>query len=160
VDIAAERSKFAQRIDILDGEGFRCWGAKQAEDAYSRAKALLQDLGKEARSFIALWGLWLFYWGRGFLGNAQHLVEDLLEIAGRVGDPATMVQAHHAAWATAFSRGDLNATLRHTDGGLQLYEEERDSALLPRFGFLVATQSRTNCPRPEANTSANAWENG
>lgn len=110
------------------------WGAKQAEDAYSRAQRLLQDVGKEARSFIALWGLWLFSWGRGFLDNAQHLVEDLLETASRVGDSTTLVQAHHAAWATAFSRGDLNATLRHTDEGLRLYDEERDSALLARFG--------------------------
>jgi DNA-binding winged helix-turn-helix (wHTH) protein/predicted ATPase len=110
------------------------WGAKQAEDAYSRAQTLLQDVGKEAGAFIALWGLWLFYWGRGFLDNARDLVEDLLDIASRVGDPATLVQAHHAAWATAFSRGDLNATLRHTDEGLRLYDEERDSALLARFG--------------------------
>jgi DNA-binding winged helix-turn-helix (wHTH) protein/predicted ATPase len=110
------------------------WGAKRAEDAYSRAQTLLQDVGKEARSFNALWGLWLFNWGRGFLNNAWDLVEDLLEIASRVGDSATLVQAHHAAWATAFSRGDLNATLRHTDEGLRLYEEERDSPLLARFG--------------------------
>jgi DNA-binding winged helix-turn-helix (wHTH) protein/predicted ATPase len=110
------------------------WGAKQAEDAYSRAQTLLHELGKETTSFTALWGLWLFYWGRGFLDNARDLVEDLLDIASRVGDPATLVQAHHAAWATAFSRGDLNATLRHTDEGLRLYDEERDSALLARFG--------------------------
>ena len=110
------------------------WGAKQAEDSYSRAQRLLQDLGKEARSFTALWGLWLFYWGRGFLDNAWDLVEDLLDIASRVGGPATLVQAHHAAWATAFSRGDLNTTLQHTDEGLRLYDEERDSPLLARFG--------------------------
>jgi DNA-binding winged helix-turn-helix (wHTH) protein/predicted ATPase len=110
------------------------WGAQQAENAYCRAQTLLQDLGKETSSFTALWGLWLFYWGRGSLDSARDLVEDLLDIATRVGDPATLVQAHHAAWATAFSRGDLNATLRHTDEGLRLYEEERDSALLARFG--------------------------
>jgi predicted ATPase len=112
----------------MDGE------PKQAEVAYSRAQALLQDVGKEAKSFTALWGLWLFYWGRGALDNAQELVEDLLDIASRAGDPATLIQAHHAAWATAFSRGDLNSTLRHTDEGLQLYDEERDPALLARFG--------------------------
>ncbi|HET7204938.1 MAG TPA: AAA family ATPase [Terriglobales bacterium] len=110
------------------------WGAEEAEDAYSRAQTLLQDVGKEARSFIALWGLWLFSWGRGFLDNARDLAEDLIETASHVGDSATLVQAHHAAWATAFSRGDLNATLRHTDEGLRLYEEQRDSALLARFG--------------------------
>ena len=110
------------------------WGAQQAENVYSRAQTLLHELGRETTSFTALWGLWLFYWGRGFLDNARDLVEDLLDIASRVGDPATLVQAHHAAWATAFSRGDLRATLRHTDEGLKLYDEERDSALLARFG--------------------------
>ena len=110
------------------------WGAKEAEEAYSGARILLQNLGKEARLFTALWGLWLFYWGRGFLNNAQELVNDLLTIAGRTNDPTTLLQAHHAAWATAFSHGDIDSTLLHTEEGLRLYEEERDSALMSSFG--------------------------
>jgi predicted ATPase/predicted Ser/Thr protein kinase len=110
------------------------WGAKEAEEAFSRAQILLQNLGKEARLFTALWGLWLFYWGRGFLDNAQEFVNDLLTIAGRTNDRATLLQAHHAAWATAFSDGDIEATLLHTEEGLRLYDEERDSALISSFG--------------------------
>jgi DNA-binding winged helix-turn-helix (wHTH) protein/predicted ATPase len=110
------------------------WGAKDAEEAYSSARVLLQNLGKEARLFTALWGLWLFCWGRGFLDNAQELANDLLAIAGRTNDRATLLQAHHAAWATAFSRGDINATLVHTEEGLRIYDEERDSALISNFG--------------------------
>ena len=110
------------------------WGAKEAEEAYSRARILLQNLGKEVRLFNALWGLWLFYWGRGFLRDAQELVDDLLTIAGRTNDGATLLQAHHAAWATAFSRGHIEAALFHTEEGLRLYEEERDSALISSFG--------------------------
>ena len=135
--VTRERNEHEATLLIELGAIFQAthgWGAKQAEDSYCRAQRLLQDLGKETRSFTALWGLWLFYWGRGFLDNARDLVEDLLDIASRVGEPATLVQAHHAAWATAFSRGDLNTTLRHTDEGLRLYDEERDSPLLARFG--------------------------
>ena len=135
--VSGERNELEAILLIELGAIFQAthgWGAKQAEDSYSRAQKLLKDLGAEGRSFTALWGLWLFYWGRGFLDSARDLVEDLLDIASRSGDPATLVQAHHAAWATAFSRGDLNATLRHTDEGLRLYDEERDSALLARFG--------------------------
>lgn len=135
--VSGERNEHEAILLIELGAIFQAthgWGAKQAEDSYSRAHKLLKDLGTEGRSFTALWGLWLFYWGRGFLDSARDLVEDLLDIASHVGDPATLVQAHHAAWATAFSRGDLNATLRHTDEGLRLYDEERDSALLARFG--------------------------
>ena len=110
------------------------WGAKQAEEAFSEARILLQNLGKDARLFAALWGLWLFDWGRGFLDEARELVNDLLTIAGRTNDGATLLQAHHAAWATAFSRGDIEATLLHTEEGLRLYAEERDSALMSSFG--------------------------
>lgn len=110
------------------------WGAKEAEEAYSGARILLHDLGKEARLFTALWGLWLFYWGRGFMEDAQEVVKDLLTIAGRTNDRVTLLQAHHAGWATAFSHGDIEATLLHTEEGLRLYQEERDSALISNFG--------------------------
>ena len=110
------------------------WGAKQAEEAFSEARILLQNPGKDARLFAALWGLWLFDWGRGFLDEARELVNDLLTIADRTNDGATLLQAHHAAWATAFSRGDIEATLLHTEEGLRLYVEERDSALMSSFG--------------------------
>lgn len=110
------------------------WAAKEAEEAFSGARTLLQNLGKEARLFNALWGLWLFYWGRGFLDHAKELVDDLLAIAGRANDGVTLLQAHHAAWATAFSLGEIEAALFHTEEGLRLYEEERDSALISSFG--------------------------
>jgi len=110
------------------------WAAKEAEEAFSGARTLLQNLGKEARLFNALWGLWLFYWGRGFLDHAQELVDDLLAIAGRTNDGITLLQAHHAAWANAFSRGEIEAALFHTEEGLRLCEEERDSALISSFG--------------------------
>ena len=135
--VSREREEHEAILLIEVGAIFQAthgWAAKQAEDAYSRAQTLLQHLGKEPRYFTALWGLWLFYWGRGFLVKAQDLVEELLDTASGMGDPATLVQAHHAAWATAFSRGDLNATLRHTDEGLQLYDQDRDAPLLARFG--------------------------
>ena len=110
------------------------WGAKEAEEAFSGARILLQNLDKEARLFNALWGLWLFYWGRGFLDHAQELVDDLLAIAGRTNDGITLLQAHHAAWATAFSRGEIEAALFHTEEGLRLYDEERDSTSISSFG--------------------------
>ncbi len=110
------------------------WAAKEAEVAFSRARGLFQGLEKDTRSFPAVWGMWLYYWGRSFLEGAGELVDDLIDMAQKADDPGLVLQAHHAAWATAFSRGDLQSTLRHTEAGLQLYSESRDSANLSSFG--------------------------
>ena len=110
------------------------WGAREAEEAYSRAWALRQTLGESTKLFPALWGLWLFYWGRGMLGIAGEVAEDLLVRGRRAGNPALLLQAHHAAWATAFSCGDLDATMSHTEQGLQLYDADPNATAVADFG--------------------------
>ena len=71
-------------------------------EAYSRAEALCDRLGERADIFPALWGQWLFRWGRGELDAAWRLCEKLLALAEKFGDPGLKLQAHHAAWATSF----------------------------------------------------------
>jgi predicted ATPase/DNA-binding winged helix-turn-helix (wHTH) protein len=110
------------------------WGAKDAEDAYSRAHALCRQLGESTRLFPALWGLWLFYWGRGSLNTAAEVAQDLLALADQSGDQILLLQSHHAAWATAFSRGELQAVMAYTQEGLRLYHAERDAATAVTFG--------------------------
>jgi predicted ATPase len=110
------------------------WGANEAAEAYSRARALFQGLSENTRAFPTLWGLWLFYWGRGSLSSAKEVVEELLALARQAEDRALLLQAHHAAWATALSRGDLEATLLHTDEGLRLYDAGRDATMASSYG--------------------------
>ena len=110
------------------------WGAREAEEAYSQAWAFRQNLGETPKLFSALWGLWLFYWGRGSLDIASEAVADLLVRGRRAEDSALLLQAHHAAWATAFSRGDLDATMQHTEEGLRLYEEDKHAGTASDFG--------------------------
>ena len=54
------------------------WAAPDVENAYLRARALCRELGETPRLFPALWGLWLFYWGRGPLNTAHQISENLL----------------------------------------------------------------------------------
>jgi len=53
--------------------------------------------------FPALWGLWVFYWGRGSLSIARSVAENLLTLARKERDPLLLLQAYHAMWATCFS---------------------------------------------------------
>jgi predicted ATPase len=134
---SGERSR--REIELWIGLGTaamaaRGWGTPEAEAAYSRARELCDQLGESPALFPAIWGLWLFYWGRGPLTTAQVLVQDLLGLARNQPGEGRLLQAHHAAWATAFSRGDLRSACTHADEGIRLYDQDRDATAAAMFG--------------------------
>jgi DNA-binding winged helix-turn-helix (wHTH) protein/predicted ATPase len=112
----------------------RGWSTPEAVEAYSRARTLSRELDDPAHLFTALWGLWLFYWGRGPLSTAQELVQDLMELAHRDGGDASRLQAHHAAWATAFGRGNFRSTSAHARAGIAVYDLDRHASLAATYG--------------------------
>jgi predicted ATPase len=135
----ASRERTEREIGLWIGLGAaamaaRGWGTPEAEESYSRARALCQELGGSPALFPALWGLWLFYWGRGPLDTAHELAQDLLQLAQSQGDDGRLLQAHHAAWATAFSRGDLGAACFHANEGIRLYDQHRHAAIAANYG--------------------------
>ncbi len=102
--------------------------------------ALCHKLGESARLYPGPVGVCSSSIGdedRSALHN--EIAEDLLVLARRGGDHALLLQAHHAAWATAFSRGDLKAAMVHTkEGVLPL----RQSASTPQWPRRLATTTR------------------
>jgi predicted ATPase len=111
----------------------RGWGAPEVQAPLARAQALAERLGDTPRLFPALWGLWLFRWGRSELATAEDLGERLRAQADRSGDPALVLQAHHALWATRLSQGAPVAALEHARRGTALYEP-RHAALATVYG--------------------------
>jgi hypothetical protein len=62
-----ERAKIEVELLIGLGVAFmatRGFGAPEVREAYSRAEALCELLGERADIFPALWGQWLFRWGK------------------------------------------------------------------------------------------------
>ena len=112
----------------------RGWGTPEAERAYSRARELCNGLGDTPALFPALRGLWLFYWGRGPLTTAHELAQDLLRSAHSHGEDTPLLQSHHAAWATAFSQGDLSAACFHAGEGIRLYDRGRHAGSAATYG--------------------------
>jgi DNA-binding winged helix-turn-helix (wHTH) protein/predicted ATPase len=110
------------------------WGAPEVEESYARARALVDGLEDNPALFPALWGLWLFYWGRGPLSTAQQIADDLTRISSGRDDLALRLQAHHACWATAFLRGDLEEACSHAAEGLALYKADRDAPVATIYG--------------------------
>jgi DNA-binding winged helix-turn-helix (wHTH) protein/predicted ATPase len=110
------------------------WGAPEAEDMYARARELSEGFGDTPQLFRATWGLWLFYWGRGSMDAATGLADRLLAMAARGGDRELLLQAHHALWATSFSKGDIRSAHEHASSGSALYVQERHFALVAAYG--------------------------
>ena len=121
------------------------WAAPEVERAYARAHALGARRSADApQLFPALWGLWLYCWGRGELGRARALGEHLLELAERAGDRTLVLQAHHALWPTLLSMGEIRAQLStiRSEGTAQ-YE-----AGAPAFARTALREPRSRRLRP------------
>jgi len=109
-------------------------GAPDVEHVYQRALDLCQQVGDTPQLFPALWGLWLFYGSRGPAQTAQALAARLLRLAQTVHDPALLLEAYHALWATAFNQGEVAAARAYVGQGVTLYERQQHHALAFRYG--------------------------
>src|SRR5262249_62203436 len=105
--------------------------APEAERVYNRARALCQHLGETPQLYPTLWGLWLFYIGRGEVQTARELGEQLLTLAQHAQDPALLVEAYHALGPSLFWLGELDAARAHLAQGIALYDPQQ-----PRDGLL------------------------
>jgi TOMM system kinase/cyclase fusion protein len=109
------------------------WADPEAARVYTRAHALCQQMGETPQLFPALWGLWLFYTGRGELQTARALGEQLLTLAERVQDPVLLVQACHALGPTLFWLGELILAQARLAQGIAHYAPQQHRASL-RYG--------------------------
>ncbi len=134
---SAERDEIEVALRVGRGAvlmASRGWGAPEVEDMYARARELSEQFGDTPQLFRATWGLWLFYWGRGSMGAATALADRLLAMATRSGDRELLLQAHHALWATSFSKGDIRRAHEHASSGSALYVQDRHFALVAAYG--------------------------
>lgn len=110
------------------------WGAPEVEAAYQKARRLSHQIGDAPHMFPAMWGLWLFFWGRGDVHAADELAGELRGLADSSGDEGSRLQALHASWATAFSQGNFDAASRAAAEGIGLYDIDRHAAMALTYG--------------------------
>ncbi len=138
-NIADDIERTKVEVELLIGLGaafiaMRGFGAPEVLEAYSRAEALCECLGENAEIFPALWGQWMYRWGRSEVDLAWRLCERLLALAEKSGDAGLKLQAHHASWATSFGRGKFADVHRHAEAGLAVYEAKIHQAMASRYG--------------------------
>ena len=133
----AERIRVEVGLLVALGAAFfatRGFGAPEVLEVYSRAEALCEGLGESPDIFPALWGQWLFRWGRSEVDAAWRLCERLLALAEKSGNAGLKLQAHHASWATALGRGRLAEVRAHADAGLAIYDARIHQAMASSYG--------------------------
>jgi DNA-binding winged helix-turn-helix (wHTH) protein/tetratricopeptide (TPR) repeat protein len=96
--------------------------AAEVETAYARASELAERLDDRPRLYHALWGLWYMNFGRGRYPSAREMGERLLELAERGQDSGSLLEAHHAMWATLYAMGESTAALPHLERGVSIYD--------------------------------------
>ena len=132
-----ERTRVEVGLLVALGAAFfatRGFGAPEVLEVYSRAEALCEGLGERPEIFPALWGQWLFRWGRSEVDEGWRLCERLLALAETSGDAGLKLQAHHASWATAFGRGRLAEVRVHAEAGLAIYDAKVHQAMASSYG--------------------------
>ena len=106
----------------------------QAEDAYTRADEIGEQLGDRTGLFQAKWGLWINANLRHKTALARDRASELVTLAQRSGDGELLLEAYHCQWATAFFRGDVQDALDGARNGVELYDMASHRHLGHQFG--------------------------
>ena len=132
-----ERTRVEVELRVGIGAAFmalRGFAAPEVLEAYARAEVLCDQLGESADIFPAIWGQWLFRYGRGEFDDARRLCARLLTLAEKSGNTSLKLQAHHAMWPTSFSCGELADARAHAEAGLAVYDATIHQAIASSYG--------------------------
>ncbi len=104
------------------------------ERAYTRARALCEQFGKDEQLFPVLHGLFRFYVIRGEHDTSRRLGEKLLGLAQSSGDSDQLLEAHRALGLTLSFVGDFKQARTHLETGISLYDRRQHGAHASVYG--------------------------
>jgi tetratricopeptide (TPR) repeat protein len=92
--------------------------------AYARAWELCRQLGNHSREVTVLRGLQLHHLNLLEMEKSQHLAEEAMRLAERLGDAARLVAAHMTLGAVLYHQGKLESALAHFRQGFELFDPD------------------------------------
>jgi class 3 adenylate cyclase/predicted ATPase len=122
-----ERIRREVRMQLALGNAFwalRGYSAPEAEQAFTRARELCEQLGDPPELSLALFGLWGVYYLRGKLRPAYELAERLLRRAQTAQDSTALMLAHQALGDVSYSMGEFLRARDHLEMELSLHNPE------------------------------------
>jgi predicted ATPase len=114
--------------------GSKGFAMPEVEHAYTRARALCDQIGGTPQLFPVLWGLFLFHWVRERLETARSNADEMLRIAEQADDAALLLIAHFSLGGVLWHIGAFRAALAHFLRARALYDEEVHAPLASAYG--------------------------
>jgi predicted ATPase len=117
-------------------------GTPEVESAYSRARALCQQLGDLPRLLPVLAGLRRYYTNSGDLQTASEIAEQILHIAQATQALDAQLEAHYSLGHTLYCRGSFPTAHTHMMQGITLVLRFRISVLVLRLDLRLQWEAR------------------
>ena len=114
--------------------GAKGFAVPEVEQAYDRARALCERIGKTRQIFPILYGQFLFHWVRANLETARRGAEEMLRIAMETGDRALLLIAHSSLGGVLWHMGVNRSSLDHLTEAIARYDEKIDASLASEYG--------------------------
>ncbi len=105
------------------------------ENCYLRARELCEQLDEQSEQFRVLNGLRSFYNIRGDLDKAHQLAQSILELATKLDDSGFLLEAHAGLASNEFFTGNLQASLKHAQQGIALYDKDIHAGHAALYGL-------------------------
>lgn len=103
----------------------RGYASPEVERSFERARKICQKLGETPHLFPVLFGLCLFYLVRSDERTTDQLIAQLQSISSSVGDPELVLEAHSAAGAAEFWKGNFAQAEQHILKARVLYDPQK-----------------------------------
>lgn len=109
-------------------------GSSEAERVYQEAVELTKLLPESENHFIALWGWWRI--SINYQSEAERAIrlQELQDMADRLGDDGLTLQAHHCQWAIHFHQGNHSSCLQHINAGVEIYADKDYRSHAAQYG--------------------------
>jgi predicted ATPase/class 3 adenylate cyclase len=119
------RERAERELDLQMALGAALYAAKAYSHpdigrAYARAWELCRQLDDHSREFAALRGLQNHHQNLLEMEKAQHLAEEAMRVAERLGDAARLVAAHMTLGVTLYHQGKLEPALAQFGRGFEM----------------------------------------
>jgi predicted ATPase len=116
---------------VMFAKGF---ASLEAQDVYSRARILCQQVSDTPLRFQVFWALWLSHAARGEHGKARESAEECLRLARAAQDLTLSLGAHHAIGVSLLIVGEFVQGFEHIKQGSRIYDRSQHSRLVRTFG--------------------------
>jgi class 3 adenylate cyclase/tetratricopeptide (TPR) repeat protein len=125
--LSDQQERAARELDLQMALGAafyatRSFSHPDISRTYARALELCRQLGDDSRELTVLRGLSLPHMNLLEMEKAQHIAEEALRVAERLGDAAHLVGAHVALGNPLYHQGKLEPALAHYRRGSELFD--------------------------------------